>query len=79
MSDQATSSTEAMVAGASTALLAVLRARRPDLAWEVSQIDSDELSTRTSSTRTILTMLGTEDRDPISPSTSSDPDRANGA
>ena len=73
------SSTDALVAGASAALLAVLRARRPDLTWEVGQIDRDELSSGTASSRTVLSLLRAEDRDPLDAGASSDPDRADSA
>ena len=58
MTDRESRSTiDAAVAGASTALLAVLRARRPDLTWEISQIDDqDELEHR-SSGRSVLDLL----------------------
>ena len=68
------SSTDALVAGASAALLAVLRARRPDLTWEVGQIDGDQLTSGTASSRSVLSLLRTEDRDPLDTGTTSDPD-----
>ena len=48
---------QAVIAGASTALLAVLRARRPDLSWQVGVIEDQDEPESSSSGRSVRDVL----------------------
>lgn len=51
-----------MVHGASIALLSILRARRPDLSWEVRELDFDERTNGSASPGSVRAMIRGHDR-----------------
>ena len=68
-----------MITGASTALLSILRARRPDLAWNVRELDTDEFTGRATPPGAVRAMLRGDDRESVEPFAFSNPDATKSA
>lgn len=62
-----------MVAGARQALLAIMRARRPDLTWEVGYFDTDDGTRRATPAGSVRSVIRGHDRHTIKPPALSHP------